>query len=142
MRCVDVNVLVYAHRAESTNHEQVRDWLDLARRGPEVLAIAGLVGSGFLRIVTHPRVFRDPTPIATALASLDALYRSPAVVPLDPAERHWRLFTDLCSLTMATGNRVPDCYLAALAIENGASWVTTDRGFARFPGLRVEHPLD
>ena len=141
MRCVDVNVLVYAHRPESPNHDRARDWLDDARRGPEPLAISGLVASGFLRIVTHRRVFIEPTPLATALTALDALYRSPAVVALEPGERHWRLFVDLCSATEATGNLVPDCYLAALAIEHGATWVTADRGFARYPGLRVEHPL-
>lgn len=63
------------------------------------------------------------------------------MAPLDPGERHRRLFTELCTSVRATGNLVPDCYLAALAFEHGATWVTCDRGFARFPGLRLEHPV-
>ncbi|MBA3287235.1 MAG: type II toxin-antitoxin system VapC family toxin [Acidimicrobiia bacterium] len=140
MRCVDVNVLVCAHRPESPDHGIVQQWIERARRGPEPLAIAGIVASGFLRIVTNTRIFKDPTPLDRALESLDALYDSPAVLPLVPGERHWGLFTELRTSVRATGNLVPDCYLAALAIEHGATWVTTDRGFARFPGLRLETP--
>jgi len=141
MRCVDVNVLVYAHRPESPDHDVVTDWVERARRGPEPLAIAGIVASGFLRIVTSTRIFKDPTPLDRALESLDVLFDSPAVVPLDPGDRHWGVFTQLCTSVRATGNLVPDCYLAALAIEHGATWVTADRGFARFPGLRLEYPV-
>jgi toxin-antitoxin system PIN domain toxin len=142
MRCVDVNVLVYAHRPESPDHAGHRDWLDHARRDPEPLGLSDVVASGFLRVVTHPRVFREPTPLGLGLEFLTALRTSPATTPIAPGDRHWDLFVDLCERTGATGNRVPDAYLAALAIEHGAAWITADRGFARFPGLRWRHPLD
>ena len=67
---------------------------------------------------------------------------APAAVPLRPAARHWAIFVDLCTAVRARGNLVPDAYLAALAIEHGASWVTLDQGFARFPGLRMQRPFD
>jgi hypothetical protein len=140
MRCVDVNVLVDAHRPEAAHHDTVRAWLDRARRGPEPLGVARQVAAGFLRVVTHPRVFREPTPPPTALAFVDALLTSPAVTPLDPGERHWAIFTGLCATLGLKGNDVPDGFLAALALEHGATWVTSDRGFARFPGLRLESP--
>lgn len=57
-----------------------------------------------------------------------------------PGERHWSIFTGLCRDVAARGNTIPDAYLAAIAIEQSATWVTADRGFARFPDLRVEHP--
>ena len=98
--------------------------------------------SGFLRVVTHPKVFREPTPMVEALRFVEALRLAPAGIPVAPGERHWEVFTDLCQRTQATGNRIPDAFLAALAIEHGATWVTADRGFARFTGLRWEHPLD
>ncbi|MFI5265845.1 MAG: PIN domain-containing protein, partial [Chloroflexota bacterium] len=60
---------------------------------------------------------------------------------LAPGPRHWDIFTSLCTRAGATGNLVPDAYLAALAIESGSEWITTDRGFARYPGLRWRHPL-
>lgn len=141
MRCVDVNVLVYAHRPESEGHEAFRGWLDAARAADEPLGLADIVLSGFIRVVTHPRVFREPSPLPIALDFVEALRAAPGSRMLNPGERHWAIFRDLCTATSATGNRVPDAYLAALVIENGATWVTADRGFARFPGLRWTHPL-
>lgn len=142
MRCVDVNVLVYAHREDVAEHEPYRAWLDLARRGPEPLAIPAIVGSGFLRIVTHPRIFEVPTPLESALEFLDVLRRSPTVVPVVPGARHWSIFTDLCRRIGARGNQVPDAFLAAIAMEQGATWVSADRGFGGYPGLRWTHPID
>ena len=142
MRCVDVNVVVYAHRPESPEHERYREWLDEARAGHEPLGVSELVLSGFLRVVTHPRVFREPTPLAVALDFTEGLRGSPAAQPVAPGERHWQIFADLCRRTGAIGNVVPDAFLAALAIEQSAVWVTADRTFSRFPGLRSEHPLD
>jgi toxin-antitoxin system PIN domain toxin len=140
MRCVDVNVLVYAHRQDAPHHEKVCAWLELARRGPELLGIPAMVSSGFLRIVTHPRIFREPTPLATAFAFLDELHASPASVRVAPGERHWEIFTELCTRLEAKGNEVPDVYLAAIALEHGATWVSTDRAIAAYPGLRVLNP--
>lgn len=140
MRCVDVNVLVDAHRAETTAHEEVRAWLDDARVGSELVGLSSVVASGFLRVVTHPRVFREPTPSSVALEFVEALRVSPAVVGVEPGERHWGIFVDLCGSLALRGNDIPDAYLAALALEVGATWVTSDRGFARIPGLRVEPP--
>lgn len=98
--------------------------------------------SGFTRVVTHPRVFRDPTPVEEALRFCAALRATGNASALVPAERHWSIFADLCRQTEARGNDVPDAYLAALAIEQGATWWSADRGFARFPGLSWRHPLD
>ena len=142
MHCVDVNILVNAHRPEAAHHERYRDWLDAARRSDEPLGLIPVVASGFLRVVTHPRIFNEPTPIDRTLAFVQALRDSPATTTVTPGPRHWDLFASLCAHVGATGNTVPDAFLAALAIEQNATWVTADRGFARFPGLRWEHPLD
>ena len=142
MRCVDVNVLVYAHRPEAPNHPRFLDWLEQARTGAEPLGLAPVVASGFLRVVTHPRVFKEPTPLNSALEFIDVLSKSPATVQVVPGERHWQIFTDLCDRIDATGNKIPDAFLAALAIEQAATWVSADRGFAGFPGLRWVHPLE
>jgi toxin-antitoxin system PIN domain toxin len=99
------------------------------------------VSSGMLRIVTHPRVFDPPTPIDVALEFVESLRNRPNCVEVTPGPRHWGIFTDLCRDTGATGNLVPDAYFAALAIESGSEWITTDSGFARYSGLRWRHPL-
>ena len=85
-------------------------------------------------------MFNEPTPLGLALEYVNELRRSPATVEIAAGDRHWGIFVDLCEAVGAKGNLVPDAYLAALALEQGASWVTADRGFARFPGLRVLHP--
>lgn len=97
--------------------------------------------AGFLRIVTHPGVFSPPTPIGPALAYAKAFRSRPNAVPVTPGARHWDIFTRLCDDVGARGNLVPDAWLAALAIESGCEFITTDRDFARFPGLRWKHPL-
>lgn len=140
MLCVDVNILVDAHRPDGLRHENARAWLENARTGAEPLGVPRLVASGFLRIVTHPRVFREPTPPAVAWSFVDALYASPSVISLGPEHRHWNIFSELASNSDLRGNDLPDAYLAAIAIEHGATFVTSDRGFARFPGLRVQIP--
>ena len=142
MRCVDVNILVYAHRPESPGHHEVRAWLETQRRGREPLGIPGVVESGFLRVVTHPRIFKEPTPLTTAMDFLEAVRGSPAVTSVEPGGRHWEIFSGLCRSLGLRGNDIPDAYLAALAMEHGCTWVTADRGFTRFPDLRVEHPTN
>jgi toxin-antitoxin system PIN domain toxin len=139
MRCVDVNVLVYAHRSDLPEHELYAPWLDSARIGSEPLGLSSVVASGFLRVVTHPKVFTAPSPLEVALAFLEGLRQSPAATTVEPGERHWEIFSDLCRRVAARGDLVPDAFLAALALEAGATMVTADRGFARFPRLRLEH---
>jgi toxin-antitoxin system PIN domain toxin len=134
-------VLVYAHRGGTPEYDQIGEWLQTALNGNAPVGLASVVLSGVLRIVTHPRVFAQPTPLETALEFVGALRASPNAVEVAPGPRHWRIFTELCRATGARGNRIPDAYLAALAIESGGEWVTTDRGFARFEGLRWRPPL-
>jgi toxin-antitoxin system PIN domain toxin len=123
------------------DHDRIGPWLEALANGSAPFGLSTLVLSGMLRIVTHPGVFVTPTPIDTALDFVEALRARPNCVEVAPGARHWGIFTGLCRATGATGNRVPDAYLAALAIESGSEWVTTDKGFARFEGLRWRHPL-
>jgi uncharacterized protein len=137
----DVNVYIYAHRPESPRAEEHRSWLGEALGGEEPFGVSETVLASFLRIVTHHRVYREPTPPAVALDFCAAVLSAPAALPVRPGPRHWTVFTSMCREVGARGNVVPDAFLAALAIEHGATWVTTDRGFARFPGLRWRTPL-
>nr|MDQ3389453.1 type II toxin-antitoxin system VapC family toxin [Gemmatimonadota bacterium] len=109
--------------------------------GSDPFALSELVLSGFIRIVTHPKVFATPSPLRAALDFVDELRSQPNCVVVSPGPRHWEIFTRLCGDAGAKGNLVPDAYLAALAIESGSEWATADRGFARFPGLRWLHPF-
>jgi uncharacterized protein len=142
MRLPDVNVLVYAFRTDSPHHAEHRAWLESLLASDEAYAVSDHVLAGFLRIVTHPRVFHPPTPIELALAFAQAFRERPNAVPVTPGQRHWDIFSRLCQQSGARGNLVPDAWLAALAMEAGCEFITTDRDYARFPGLRWRHPLD
>ena len=109
--------------------------------GDEAYGMADLVLSGFLRVVTHPRVFSPPSSPDDALMFVRGIRDRPNRVPVDPGPRHWDIFTRLCRTADAKGPLAADAYLAALAIEAGCEWITADRDFSRFPGLRWRHPL-
>lgn len=141
MQLPDVNVLVYAARTDSPVHVQHRAWLDELVNGPSAFAMSELVLSGFVRVVTNPRAYRTPTPVADAVRFVEEIVGQPSCRLLRPGPGHLGIFLGLCSSLGLVGNQVPDAYHAALAIESGSEWVTTDRGFAQFPGLRWRHPL-
>jgi uncharacterized protein len=129
----DVNVLVYAHRDDSHDHPRYRNWLERTVNSQRSYAMSDLVLSGFLRIVTHPKIFRDPTPLDQDQSHC---------VHITAGDRFWGIFTDLLIATRPKGNHIPDAYLAALAIESGCEWITTDRDYARFADLHWRHPFD
>lgn len=136
----DVNVLVYAFRVDTEHHDRDRTWLTTAINGDEPVGVSELVMSSFLRLVTNHRVFVNPSGLVRAIEFCDALLSAPAVVPVRAGERHWARFCGLCRAAGVHGNLVPDAYLAALALDIGATVVTSDAGFRRFPGLRVVTP--
>lgn len=138
----DVNVLVYAHRADSPNHSAYRKWLEGVLNGQHAYGFSDLVLSGFLRIVTHPRIFYPPSDLADALQFAVEIRNQPNAVRIAPGPNHWDILARLCRTAGAKGNLVHDAFLAALAIESGSEWITTNRGFSRFPGLKWRHPLD
>jgi toxin-antitoxin system PIN domain toxin len=142
MILIDVNVLVYAHRYDAPQHGEFLRWWENCAGSDRAFGIADLVLSGFLRVVTHPRIFSPPSPLEASLRFVDEIKARPNYVEVKPGPRHWDIFVKLCRNANARGNLIPDAYLAALAIESGSEWITTDRGYARFPGLRWRHPLE
>jgi toxin-antitoxin system PIN domain toxin len=142
MQLVDVNVLVYAHREDTPDHARFRSWLESWLSSESAFGMSDLVLSGFVRIVTHPRVFVRPTPLRLAIQFAETIRSRSNHVAIVPGPRHWDIFSRLCSETDARGNLVPDAYLAALAIESGSEWITTDRDYSRFSGLRWRHPFE
>ena len=142
MQSPDVNVLISAFREDAAHHARCRSWLMEAVSGRDRVGLSELVLSGVLRILTHPRVFQPPTPTENVLEFVDALLAQPAILPLRPGDGHWRIFRGMCAALKLTGNRLPDAWHAALAMEHGCEWVTLDRGFSIYPGLRSINLLD
>ena len=141
MYLMDVNILVYAHREDMTNHKNYRQWLESIINSNIDFGYSPLVTSGFLRVVTHPKIFEVPTDLDMALQFIDQITSSSNAVSILPKDRHWAIFENLIKTTKATGNFIPDAYHAALAIESGCEWVTSDKGFKKFRGLKLKNPL-
>lgn len=142
MLLFDVNVLVHAWRPGADRHEEYRFWLEQTAGSEQTFGVSELVLSGFLRVATNPRVFGLSSQRTSAFEFVQTLRSRPNAVLVAPGTRHWPIFIDLCEKVNARGGLVADAYHAALAIEHGCEWITTDRDFARFPGLRWRHPLD
>lgn len=100
-----------------------------------------VVLAGFVRVMTNRRAFIEPTTSREAWDAVDALLAAPATMQLRPGERHWTSFRQLADDVEAKGNDVADAYVAVYALENNATWLSADRGFARFHRLRWRHPL-
>lgn len=137
----DINILVYAHRQDSPNHQAYYDWLRSLILSDQAYGLADLVLSGFVRIVTHPRIFTPPSTLEQALTFVSEIRNQPNCVIIQPGPRHWEIFEGLCRSANVKGNLMPDAYLAALAIESGSEWITTDRDYSRFPKLHWRYPL-
>lgn len=141
MFLMDVNVLVYAHREDATNHSAYRQWLESVINGHASFGYSELVLSGFLRVVTHPKVFEIPSTLSSAVNFTEQIRNLHNAVCLVPGTMHWKIFVECIEQINATGNDIPDAYHAALAMEWNCEWVTTDKGFKRFKGLKARHPL-
>ena len=138
----DVNVLIYAAMEDSPDHARFARWLEDLVNGVESYGMSDLVLSSFLRIVTNPRIFAKPATLKKASEFIEEVRGRTQCVPIQPGPRHWVIFIDLCRRARVKGNLVADAYLAALAIESGCEWITTDRDFSRFPGLRWRNPIE
>jgi len=137
----DVNVLVYAHDAESPRQERAIAWWEAAVEGAEPVGLPWAVILGFARVVTHRGIFKKPVSIAAAADRVQEWLDHPNVHVITPGRGHAAMVFKLLEEAGAAGNLTPDAHLAALAIEYKAELVSTDTDFARFPGLRWVNPL-
>jgi toxin-antitoxin system PIN domain toxin len=139
---VDTNILVYAHREESEWHEQADRSVRGLAEGVTAWAIPWPCLHEFLAISTHPRIFRTPTPVASALDQIDAWFESPSLVTLAEDENYWTTLRTLIGQARLHGPRVHDARVAALCLSHGVRelW-TADRDFSLFPALHVRTPL-
>lgn len=135
----DVNVLIYAFRTDAPQHRICNPWLTGVVASESRFALSRLALSAVVRITTG-RGYGTPSTVAEAFAFCDYLMSQPNCEMVEPGERHWDIFKKLCRDTSTRGPRVTDAWFAALAIEWGCEWVTMDRDFARFPGLKCSVP--
>lgn len=136
----DVNVLVHAFRSDSSDHNLCRSWLDEVVNGDSRYGISPQVLSGVVRVTTHARIFSKPNGLSEVIGFCETVMAQPHCVLIHPGPQHWSIFARLCKDADARGNLVPDAWYAALAVESGCEWVTLDRDYARFLGLKWRPP--
>jgi hypothetical protein len=105
-------------------------------------AVSELILAAVVRIATNPKVFKPPSTVESAFTYVRTLRDHEDAVVIAPGVRHWAIFEDLVTASGISGSDTTDAYLAALALEHGCEWWTTDGDFARFPGLRYRNLLE
>ena len=142
MIAVDTNLLVYSHRADSPFHQAAKELVERLRTQPAAWAIPWPCVHEFMSIVTHPAIFRSPTPLATALAAVDAWLAAGNLNLLSESEGYWERLRQLATAARLKGPRIHDARIAALCLHHGARelW-TADRDFSAFPQLTTVNPL-
>ncbi len=106
---------------------------------PTPFALSSFVSSGFIRLVSNHRIFRDPTPLVQSINFIESLLTLQNCRVVEPEGRHWKIFRSFLEEAGATGNLVSDAYLAAIAMEHGCDLLTNDADFRKFSGLRIRH---
>ena len=142
MILVDANLLVYAYVVSLPQHQPAVTWLDEQLNSSNIVALPWPSLLSFTRLVTNPRVFQRPALVKSAWAQVEKWLDSPAVKIPTPGDRHREILSDLIRNAVDRTDLVPDAHLAAIAIENGFTLCSSDRDFARFPGLKWQNPLD
>lgn len=137
MILIDVNVLMNAHNASSPFHERSREWLEVALAEGETIAISWHTFTGFLRLATTAKVTKHPLSPEQAFGVINAWLTHPQVTVPEPGRRFWPILQQICADAQVRGGVWSDAYLAALAIENGASLASFDRDFRKFPALKL-----
>ncbi len=142
MIAVDTNIAVYAHRVDSRWHAAAAARLRELVEGGGAWALPWPCVHEFLAVVTHPRIYRPPTPLARAVAQVEAWLESPTLVLLGEGDGYWSSLKALATAGKIDGPQFHDARVAALCLTHGVRelW-TADRDFSRFPGLRVVNPL-
>jgi uncharacterized protein len=136
----DVNVLICAFRKEVPQYAVCRKWLDGVVLGDERFGLSPLALAAVVRVTTNARSYPNPSSFEAAFGFCEDLLGQPHCQIVEPRERHWDIFKRLCVETDTSGARVTDAWYAALAIEWGCEWITLDRDYSRFPGLRWRVP--
>jgi len=136
----DVNVLIYAFRQDVPQHAICRPWLDRIIQSDTRFGVTPLALGAVVRITTNPRTYVTPSTIEQAFGFCEDLLGQPHCQVVEPGDRHWNIFRQLCVNTDTRGPRVTDAWFAALSIEWGCEWITLDRDYARFPGLKWQAP--
>ncbi len=140
--CSRHHILVYAHREDTSWHDEAMRCITKLAEGNNSWAIPWPCLHEFLAIVTHPRIFKPPTPITTAVNQVEAWLESPSLILLAEAANYWSEIRAAVLVGRIAGPAVHDARIAALCKQHGVQelW-SADRDFSRFTDLILTNPL-
>jgi toxin-antitoxin system PIN domain toxin len=138
---LDANILLYAYDTSSPQHDPAKRWLQRTFTEEEDVRIALLTLLAFVRIASNPQVFTRPMSVDEAVGLVESWLALPNVSVAEPTSSHWTALGEVARAGQARGPQVMDAHLCALALQSGAVLCTTDKGFARFDGLKRLNPL-
>ena len=140
---IDVNLLLYASDAASPFSAGAKSFLERCAAGPEVLCVGWPTLTSYLRLATHPAVFRSPLSSGEAEQNVGALIGLSHARVLSEQEGFWDVYREVTRGLPVRGNDVPDAHLAALLRQHDVPTLyTNDRDFRKFNFLRVRNPFD
>ena len=142
MIALDTNILVYAHRRDSEWHQKAASAVARLAEGSAPWAVAWPCFHEFLAIVTHPRIYKPPTPLSKAIEQVEFWMTSPSLRPIGELSGHWKELKHLLSYGRIAGGAVHDARVAAICREHGVRelW-SADRDFSRLAGVSIRNPL-
>ena len=138
----DVNMLVYAYNLAAPRHDEARQWSDALLDGTEEVGLPWVVSTGFVRVITNPRIVSPSLSPVSAVDHLMDWFGRGHVTPLEPHDDHLELFRRIIAFAGSGPNLVPDAHIGALAMEYDAEVHSADSDFGRFPGVRWRNTLD
>lgn len=142
MIAVDTNLLVFAHRADSTFHKRADQVIRELAEGGQLWALPWPCLHEFLAIVTHPRIYRPPTPLEEALTQVDSWLESPHLQLIGETPSYWEVLRKTLARGKVSGPAVHDARIAAICLAHGIKTLwSADRDFSRVEGLHVVNPL-
>jgi toxin-antitoxin system PIN domain toxin len=140
VKLVDLNVLLYVVNRDAVHHDSALSWWNGSLQEDEPIGLSWTVLTGFLRLSTNPAIFAKPLDADTALEKVDSWLALDQTRLVQETANHWHILRNLLAETGPAGNLTTDAHLAALAISHGATLVSFDNDFSRFPGLRWASP--
>jgi uncharacterized protein len=137
----DVNLLVYAYNSADPQHRAAKDWWEGCLNGTRPVGLPWVVAAGYIRLMTHPRVLREPLTTAQAVGHVQSWLGQPCLLVIEPGKQFPDRFFQFLTELGTAANLTTDAYLAALTLEHQAELHSCDTDFARFKGLRWRNPL-
>ena len=141
MICPDVNLLLYAHNADFSEHQRAKAWLEKSLSGAEPVGLCHVVVLGFIRLATNRKIFPNPLTLEQSVALVDSWLAQPNVHLAPPSDSHWDVLKRMLAAGRVGSNLTTDAHIAAVASEYGMVIHSNDADFARFPGVSVVNPL-